>query len=151
VVALRFGETLGQLWFRLSAAKHCLIVVLLSTIVVAGTGPLYAGASHGQPLPFVSYLGLLSGLSVAHPLEIRWVDFDPRSSSVLHKLTRVALGVCLIMGTLLALDPLFAAMATDGSVVGNALRYLRYFAAGFVGMFAAPYLFVRLRLAEVAR
>lgn len=151
VVALRFGETIGQLWFRLSAAKHCLIVVLLSAIVVAGTGPLYAGAPHGQPLPFVSYLGLLSGLSIAHPLELRWVDFDPRSSTALRKLTRVVLSVCLIMGTLLALDPLFAAMATDGSVVGNALRYLRYFTAGFVGMFAAPYLFVRLRLADVAR
>jgi hypothetical protein len=119
--------------------------------VIGGTDLLYAAAPHGQPMPFVSYLGLLSGLSVAHPLEMRFVGFAPRSSTVLLKVARVALGVALVMGTLFVLDLAFAAIATDGSVLGNALRYLRYFAAGFVGMFAAPYLYVRLGWADVAQ
>ncbi len=151
LVALRFGDRLGDLWFRLSTPKQGMIAVLLSAIVIAGTNLLYAAGPHGRPLPFVSYLGLLSGLSVAHPLEIKFVGFDPRSSTALLKVTRVALGVALVMGTLLVLDFLFAAMATDGSVLGNALRYLRYFAAGFVGMFAAPYLYVRLGWADAAQ
>ena len=128
-----------------------MIVVLLSAIVIAGTDLLYAAAPHGQPLPFVSYLGLLSGLSLAHPLEMRFVGFDPRSSTALLKGIRVALGVALVMGTLLFLDLLFATMATDGSALGNALRYFRYFAAGFVGMFAAPYLYVRFGWADAAQ
>lgn len=151
LLALRLGEPVGDLWFRLSTAKQVMIVVLLSAAVVAGTAPLYAAAPLGQPLPFVSYLGLLSGLCVAHPLEIRFVGFDPRSSTLLLKMTRVALGVTLVMGILLSLDLLFAAMATDGSVLGNALRYLRYFAAGFGGMFAAPYLYVRLGWADAVQ
>ena len=69
---------------------------------------------------------------------------------MLLKVTRVVLGVALVMGTLFVLDLAFAAIASDGSALGNALRYLRYFAAGFVGMFAAPYLYVRLGWADVA-
>jgi membrane-associated phospholipid phosphatase len=151
LVALHFGERVGDLWFRLSIPKQGMIVILLSAIAIAGTDLLYAAAPHGQPLPFVSYLGLLSGLSVAHPLEVKIVGFDPRSSTALLKLTRVALGVALVMGTLLVLDLVFATLATDGSVLGNALRYLRYFAAGFAGMFAAPCLYVRLRWADAAQ
>ena len=151
LLALRLGGSVGALWFRLSTAKQLMIVVLLSAAVIAGTAPLYAAAPQGQPLPFVSYLGLLSGLCIAYPLEIRFVGFDPRSSTLLLKVTRVAVGVGLVMGILFSLDLLFAAMATDGSVLGNALRYLRYFAAGFGGMFAAPYLYVRLGLADGTR
>ena len=94
---------------------------------------------------------MLSGLSIAHPLEIKWVNFDPHSSTPLRKLARVALGLALVMGTLLVLDLLFAKIAADGSVLGNALRYLRYATAGFVGMLAAPYLYVRLGWADAAQ
>jgi hypothetical protein len=151
VLALRYADAIGDFWFQISALKQCLIVVSLSASVVAGSSLLYSGNPHGQPLPFVSYLGLLSGLAVAHPLEIKWVNFDPRSSTLLLKLVRVALGVALVMGTLLVLDLLFAKIATDGSVLGNALRYLRYFTVGLVGMLAAPYLYMRLGWADAAQ
>lgn len=148
VIALRVGERLGDLWFRLSSAHHCLIVVVLSAMMVAGTGSLYSDAPHGQPLPFISYLGLLSGLCVAYPLEVRRVMFDPRSCTALHKFARVVLSAALIMGVLLVPDLLFSKIAADGSALGNALRYLRYFTGGFAGMYAAPWLFVRLRLGD---
>jgi membrane-associated phospholipid phosphatase len=144
LVVLRFGERLEDPWLRLSTPRRGVIVVLLSAVAIAGTGPLYTAAPYGQPLPFVSYLGLLSGLSVAYPLELRYIDFDPRSSTALVRVARAAVGVALVMGVLLLLDVLFGAVAIDGSVLGNTLRYLRYFAAGIVGMFAAPYLYVRL-------
>jgi membrane-associated phospholipid phosphatase len=143
LVALRFGERLEDPWLRLSTPRRGAIVVLVSAVVVAGTTPLYAAAPYGQPLPFVSYLGLLSGLAVAYPLELRFIDFDPRSATVLLKVVRTALGVAVVMGVLFVLDTLFGALATDGSVLGNALRYFRYFAAGIAGMLAAPYLYVR--------
>jgi membrane-associated phospholipid phosphatase len=151
MVAWRFGDRLGDTWFRLSTAYQCLVVASLSAVVVAGTIPLYSSAPHGQPLPFVSYLGLLSGLAVAYPLEIRWVDFDARSSTALRKTARVAVGVVLVMAALLALDLLFGKIAADGSIPGLLLRYLRYFTGGFVGMFVAPYLYVRLGLGDAAQ
>jgi membrane-associated phospholipid phosphatase len=151
LLALRFGERVGELWFRLSTPKQATTVVLTSALVIAGTDPFYVSAPHGQPLPFISYLGLLSGLSVAYPLEIRSLGFDPRSSTALLKVARVALGVVLVMGFLAVLDLLFARIAVDGSLLGNTLRYVRYFGAGFIGMFAAPHLYVWLGWADAAQ
>ncbi len=144
LLALRCGGRLEDRWLRLSTPARCVTVVLASAVAIAGTGPLYADVPYGQPLPFVSYLGLLSGLSVAYPLELVHVGFDPRSSTRLLKAARTMLGVFLVMGVLLVLDAPLGSVATDGSLLGNALRYLRYFAAGLVGMLAAPYLYVRL-------
>ena len=151
LVARRLGGAVGNAWFQLSTPKQCLIAASLSACVVAGSSLLYSDASHGQPLPFVSYLGLLSGLSVAYPLEMRWINFNPRSSSPLIKMARVGLGVALVMGTLLVLDLIFAKISTDGSALGNALRYLRYSTAGLVGMLGAPYLYMRLGWADAAQ
>ena len=151
LLALRFGGRVDELWFQLSTPKQAMTVILASALMIAGTDPFYASAPHGQPLPFISYLGLLSGLSVAYPLEIRSLGFDPRSSTALLKVARVALGVVLVMGTLAVLDLLFARIAADGSLLGNTLRYIRYFGAGLVGMFAAPHLYVRLGWADAAQ
>ena len=150
LLALRFGDRIGERWFRLSALKQTTSVVLASALVIAGTGPFYASAPHGQPHPFISYLGLLSGLAVAYPLEIRSLGFDPHSASALARAARIVLGVALVVGTLAILDLLFARIAADGSALGNALRYVRYFLAGFVGMFVAPYLYLRLGWARAA-
>ncbi len=76
-------------------------------------------------------------------LAFRWIGLDPRCSTVLLKILRTALGVALVMGVLLVLDTIFGALTSDGSVLGNSLRYLRYFTAGIAGMLAAPYLYVR--------
>jgi hypothetical protein len=85
---------------------------------------------------------------IAHPLEARHVGFDPRSANVLRKAFRFALCVALVMGTLLLLDGVFAALSDDGSVLGILLRYLRYALAGIAGMFVGPLVFVKLGWAE---
>lgn len=148
LVFLRYGDGVGRRWLRLSTRERSLAVLALSALSITGTKLLSPEGPHGQPLPFVSYLGLLSGLALAYPLENERVGFDPRSSSTFLKVVRVVLGVALVIGTLAVLDRVFAAIAEDGSVLGYALRYLRYATAGLVGMFVAPALYVRLGLAS---
>lgn len=145
--AVRFGETIGNAWNELSLQHRVLIVVASSIVICLVTGPLYDSNAHGQPLPFLSYLGFLSGIVFAYPLEAEWVSFDPRSSTALHKALRVVISVALVMGSLLLLDLIFGVLATESSLLGNLLRYVRYAVAGMVGMLVAPFLFVRLRLA----
>jgi hypothetical protein len=60
------------------------------------------------------------------------------------------LGVAIVIGTLVALDELFAVISDDNSLLGYLLRYLRYTAAGFAGIYLAPLLFVKVGLAERA-
>ena len=148
LLAVRVGEKAALVWNRRSLAERVLLVVASSMAVVLATGPLYEASPHGQPLPFVSYLGLLSGIVLAYPLEARWVAFDPRSSTALCKAVRAAMAVALVIGTLALLDWLFAQLGTDSSLLGRVLRYVRYGAAGAVGMLLAPLLFVRLGLGE---
>jgi len=147
LLAARFGDRIGRAWHRLAAPHRLLIVVGASVALWLATSPLYASNEYGRPLPFVSYLGLLAGILFAYPLEARCVGFDPKSSTLLYKALRVVISVALVMGTLLALDTAFELLAADSSVLGNALRYVRYAAAGAMGVLGAPFLFVRLGLA----
>jgi len=150
LLAIRFGEKAALVWNRRSLLERGLLLVAASMVVLLATGPLYEESPHGQPLPFVSYLGLLSGIVLAYPLEARWVGFDPRSSTALRKAVRAAIGVALVIGTLLLLDWLFAHLASDASILGRVLRYVRYAAAGAAGMLLGPLVFVRIGLGERA-
>ncbi len=96
----------------------------------------------------LSYLGLLTGLAFAYPIEARCIAFDPRSSGVPIRLVRFGVVVILMAGTLLLLDLVFAFVASDDSILGHLLRYLRYAAAACAGMLMGPYLFMRLGLAR---
>jgi proline iminopeptidase len=144
--ALRYVAALDALWSRLSYARQILAAVAASmavwvaTLLVAGPQP------HGQPSAFISYLGFLTGIAIATPLETAHVRFDPRSGPAWHKLARFALGVALVLGTLEALDVAFAAISADDSPLGALLRYVRYASAAVVGLYLAPLAFVRLGL-----
>jgi membrane-associated phospholipid phosphatase len=146
-LAVRFGGRAGAAWNRLALPLRAGLALAASGAVLLATRPLYAENPLGQPLPFVSYLGLLSGILVARPLELRQVNFEPRSATAPRKALRVVLAVALVIGTLAGLDALFARFAADDSLGGMLLRYVRYAAAGVVGLWLAPLLFVHLGLA----
>lgn len=150
LVAVRYSARMQQLWNRRSHGQQVAATVAASIVLWLATRASSAGYAEGQPTAFVSYLGLLTGIVVAHPLELKRLDFDPRSATVLRKLLRYALSVAMVMGTLGLLDAAFSALSADGSVWGDLLRYLRYALAGIVAMFLGPLLFVRLGLAETA-
>ncbi|RJP15993.1 MAG: phosphatase PAP2 family protein [Candidatus Abyssobacteria bacterium SURF_5] len=145
--AIRFVGDIRGLWNRHTLQHQLLIVVAASALVWLGTRPLYASSALGQPLPFVSYLGFLAGIVLGYPLEAKWVRFDPRSGCIVSKTLRYALSVVLVIGTLLLLDTVFGLAASDSSILGNILRYVRYAMAALAGVLLAPFLFVRLGLA----
>jgi membrane-associated phospholipid phosphatase len=148
LLLFRYGESLGRLWQRRSHAQQVTIVVGFSAALWLVTVAAGGWRIDAQPLAFIGYSGFLTGLVIAHPMEIRKVDFDPRSGSLAHKLLRYALSVAMVIGTLFVLDELFAALADDVSPLGHILRYARYIAAGIVAMWLAPLAFTRLGLAE---
>jgi membrane-associated phospholipid phosphatase len=151
LLALKFGENIANAWNTLSLRHQVAIVVGSSIILWLTTRPLYDANAYGAPLPFVSYAGLLTGIVLAYPLEARWVGFDPRSSTAPRKILRYLIGVALVMGTLLLLDDLFGRVASDSSLLGNVLRYVRYATAAVMGLLVGPFLFVRLGLAETTQ
>lgn len=138
---------IGTRWAKFSYGKQVAIVTSSSLILWLATRELSAWTAAGQPYTFLSYMGLLTGIVVAQPLETRRIDFDPRSSSVSRKALRCALSVGMVIGTLVLLDGAFGALSDDASLLGALLRFVRYATAGVVGTFIAPLGFVKMGLA----
>jgi hypothetical protein len=91
--------------------------------------------------------GWLTGIVIACPLELRIVNFDPRSGRLAAKLIRYLLSIGIMLAVSLVLNAAFAQLASYASLVGSALDYLRLAAASFAGMFLAPFIFSKLKLA----
>jgi membrane-associated phospholipid phosphatase len=147
LVAARRGERFAAWWNRFALSRRMLSVVGASLAVILATSLFHAASPFGPPLPIVSYLGFLTGILLAYPLEASWIGFDPRSASPVVKALRFALGAGLVIGTLALLDGVFEALASDASLLGMLLRYVRYAMAGIAGLLLAPFLFVQFGLA----
>ena len=64
------------------------------------------------------------------------------------KLGRYLVGIVGVFIAMYGLDELFSLIAVDESVLGYILRYIRYGTVAFWGLFGAPWLFLKLKLAS---
>jgi membrane-associated phospholipid phosphatase len=143
LLAFRYQTRFAVLWEKFGGASQTLIVAAASLAIYLVTLWSNDGSAERQPLLFVEYLGFLTGIVAARPLEKRLVDFDAKGGSLATKLARWSLTVILIMAPLLILDLAFEGLASDQSVLGHFLKYLSYAVAGFSGLFAAPAVFMK--------
>jgi membrane-associated phospholipid phosphatase len=150
LVAIRYTERLASRWRQVPYG-------LQSAITVAGCAALWLLALafnnwqiDSQLREVTLYCGWLTGIVIACPLELRIVNFDPRSGKPAAKLIRYLLSIGIMITVSLVLNAAFAQLASYASLVGSALDYLRLAAASFSGIFLAPYLFCRMKLASAA-
>lgn len=148
VAAVRYADEIGAWWSRVSLRGQAATCVAATVVLWAGTVALNGGHIDGQPRAFLGYAGLLTGIVLAQPLELRRVNFDPESSGWLAKVLRYTLTVGLVLAVLGALKAAFAAAADEFSLPGYLLQYMRYTIAGVVGIYVAPWLFRRMQLAS---
>jgi len=146
LLAVRYGASLERRWSRVAYATQVASLVATSLGIWLVTRAVSDWSTTDPPSAFVSYAGLLTGILAGQPLEASMVNFDPKAGGPSSKLLRYVLCVAVVLGTLEILGRLFAMIAVSSSPLGHLLRYLRYSAAGFIGIFVAPLLFVRLRL-----
>jgi len=145
--AMQWGDDVARRWNAWSLRSQVLIAVGASGLLWLGTR-LLEDPGAGRPAAFLSYTGFLTGVVVADRFESERVSFNPRSGSWWTKALRWMVFVALVMGTMTTLDVAFAAIASDGSVLGDGLRYIRYAATGAVGILGAPFVFVKCGLAS---
>jgi membrane-associated phospholipid phosphatase len=148
LLLIKYDAAITDLWRRRSHAAQIALVVALSAGLWLATVAAGGWRIDDQPLAFIGYSGFLTGIVIARPLEIRTIDFDPRSASPMRKLLRYALSVAMVIGTQYLLDEFFALLADDWSLLGHVLQYARYVTAGVVVMWVAPLTFTRLGLAD---
>jgi membrane-associated phospholipid phosphatase len=132
---LRFAPTLeawlvvkGVIWQTPAA-----IILPILLILISPSGSRYALSACG------TLLGFLPGIA----LERRWIRFCSEGSFWKRSMRFVA-GLIILLGIWLGLR-----FAFSGWEPASLFRVVRYAAVGIWGALGAPWLFVRLRLAEI--
>jgi membrane-associated phospholipid phosphatase len=148
LVSLRYAEAIATAWNRLCYGLRIAIVVPASLALWLLIVHLNGGSAAGQPHAYLCYGGFLTGIVLARPLELKKVNFDPRSSTILLKIMRFSLSVGLLLLTLFVLGKTFGICADHASMLWNLLEYIRFTAAGFVTFFLTPLLFTRMGWAK---
>lgn len=72
---------------------------------------------------------------------------DPRSGSAVSKTLRLAFSIVLSFFALEGLKRSFAMVASDYSIAGYLLQYVRYIMVATASLFIAPWIFTRCNLA----
>jgi hypothetical protein len=148
VLALRYGKRIGTVWTKFTYSRQIGIAVAASAVLWIITIFINGSGIGGQPRAFLGYAGSITGIVIAWPLEQRFVDFDPRSSSSFFKALRFLLSIGISLVTLDLLKRAFGVLAADYSIAGYLLQYLRYVAISVISLFVTPWIFIRLRLAK---
>jgi len=149
-VAIRYGSRLFGLWSRFAHPAQIATAVGASLALFA-LAVVFRGGIDNQIRELVSNCGFFTGIAIAYPLEVRVVNFDPRSGGIIVKAVRFFFTIAVFGVVLFGLKLAFRHIENDVTATGCALEYLRYVAADVAAMFFAPLIFCRTSLAKVSR
>jgi hypothetical protein len=103
---------------------------------------LAGGNSH-----YFTLAGSFFGMVTGYTLMKQYAPFEAKGSWV-KRIARYLLGIAGVLVIYLGLDMLFGLIAADETALGLGLRYIRYSMVTFWAMFGAPWVFLKLHLAE---
>ena len=129
---LRYGVRLEQ-WFFEQETIHQLILIVAVPALAMAVWPTEDMVTGG---------GTMVGLGAGLVLERRLVGFDV-AGTLLQRTVRFLVGIAVLAGLWLGLRALF-----DGREPAIILRLVRYSLVGFWGVIGAPWMFVKLGLAQ---
>ncbi len=143
------GVVFLALWFALEPRASSLLAGLSDGAVI--------GLSLAVPLILllalrledaVTPMGAMMGMGVGYVWQSRSASFSP-AGVWWKRVVRAILGLVLVFGVYLGLSALFGTFDESvGAFLSHALRTFRYALVGLTGFFGAPWLFLRLGLAE---
>lgn len=150
IFALRTAGPIAAAWARLPYGAQAAALVVASFLVWLATLAASDWRVGDQPRAVLAYLGLLAGVVLARPIELKLLNFDPRSGGWLAKLARYALSLGITIASLALLEMLFDALADRFSIAGYVLQYVRYVFAGVIAIFVCPLICSGLKLVRPA-
>lgn len=146
-LAARHTSRLTSVWNRFSYARQIGLAVAGGIVLILIFELIDGWRMDEAPRALIGNAGFLAGIAIARPLEVRTVNFDPRSAGPAAKFLRYLLLMALLLVVLLAPEELFVLGEGKLSLLGCLEQYFRYAAAGFAGIYLAPLLFTRMKLA----
>lgn len=160
-VFLKYESRLRKWWTQKAINMQILLGFLLSLgLILIGLLVLALISPYPDPPEWASFSteardvshyitlgGFLFGILAGLPLMRRYANFNTRGS-YFQKAGRYIIGMIGLFALYIGLDVLFALFAPDTSVVGYILRYIRYATVSFWATFLAPWVFIKIGLAE---
>jgi hypothetical protein len=98
---------------------------------------------------YFTLAGALFGAATGYALMRTHANFQVRGAGW-QLILRYLLGIAGLLVIYFGMDVLFGLLAADESAIGLVLRYIRYSAVAFWSIFGAPWVFLKLKLAEPA-
>jgi membrane-associated phospholipid phosphatase len=137
----------------LASILMLLVRWLVGLLIASSPDPVewagYAAKARGMSHYF-TLAGAFFGMVAGYTLMQQHAAFEVKGSWA-KRIGRYLLGMAGVLLLYLGLDMLFGLIAADESALGLALRYIRYGAVTFWAVFGAPWVFLKLRLAEPGR
>ena len=127
------------------------LIGLLIRFIISGTPDPASYSSFSADARSVTHFftlaGALFGTTTGYALMRQYARFEATGTWGI-RLVRYAVGIIGLLALFYGLDTLFATIAIDESPFGYTLRYIRYGTATLWATFLAPWLFLKLKLAE---
>jgi membrane-associated phospholipid phosphatase len=156
----------GEAWFSPYLKKQSL-GMLIGIGFLASVGMILVGwlvglliANSPDPVEWAQYASKARGIShyftlagatfgtvAGYSLMRQYASFETRGSWM-KRIGRYVLGMAGVLLLYFGMDILFGMVAADESALGLGLRYIRYGTVTFWATFGAPWVFLKLRLAE---
>jgi len=140
-----------QVGFAFVISLLFVVVGLLVKVLIAGSSDAEAWSHYATEArslsSYFTLAGAFFGAGSGYSLMKQRALFQTTGSG-LQKGIRYLVGILGVFIILYGLDPLFGLIAADETVLGYILRYIRYGATTFWVMYGAPWIFLKLNLAE---
>jgi membrane-associated phospholipid phosphatase len=141
----------NQILLSLIVSLSIIVLDRLALLLIAGIpdAPEWAAfaTQARSPIDAYSRAGGIFGVLAGYACMLRFASFDARGAW-LHRILRYLIAVILGLGLFFGLDILFSLLAEDLSALGLVLRYVRYAISSLWLTFLAPWLFLKIRLAQ---
>ena len=140
-----------QIGFSFVVSLLYIAIGLLVMALIAGSSDPSAWSDFATEARSPGYYFTLSGIffggTAGYILMKLHASFQTIGTGF-QKALRYLVGMLGVFAILYGLDLLFSLLAADETVLGYILRYIRYGAVTFWGMFGAPWVFLKLKLAD---
>jgi membrane-associated phospholipid phosphatase len=147
LVAVRYKKAMQNIWARRSFPVQIGIAVAGSVAILAVSAALNGWQSGGQTHGLAAFGGFFTGTVIAAGLEQRIVRFDAGRGSLTEKCARFLVVIGLIAAVIVPGKAFVSFLVLGDSILRLSMVFVGYAAASVTGMFVAPLLFTRLKLA----
>jgi membrane-associated phospholipid phosphatase len=148
LLSFRYADTLAEAWSGLRYDIQIAAALAISALFCLIAMAVNHGRIDAASVSLLSDVGMFTGIVVACPLELKFVDFDATGSSASFKALRFTLSVLITVATVALCGRLIEALGLNVAGINGSLQFARYCLGGIVSFFVAPWIFTRIGLAQ---